>query len=320
MKIGRLRKAMAEADAALAEHPDVVMVGIGEKFSGGENRRIDAIIVYVKRKGAPRGPLIDDPIRLPSGEYRTDIREMSPEALRLLNWNLDGADLIYSADSDRSGTLAFVSIEEGPRRRAFGITNAHVVGPPDVSARGGKIWARSTAGWLEIGTVFAHTLLRSGGPKNPPDVALIELNDDGIDFAKAYVIERWPGDPIKGIDGLSASPFAGSRFQHAYASKADGTMREVRADPIFEVSGRPMKDLDPQTGATKLIAFKRVFYAPVASTVLPGHSGAALTRKRASDNARVVSGLVVGGGAGSLFAFSFADVYAHIRDDFGIIL
>lgn len=320
MSITALRKALAEADMAFAGHPDVVLVGIGEKYAQGVCTKREAIIVFVRRKGQPEGPLVPDRIDLSSGAFPTDVREMAPEALTLTNRQLDGSDFLVATDSDRSGTLGFVSIEDSQRQRVFGITNAHVVGPPDTDSSGAPIWGRRDGRWIEIGTVHRHTVLRSDGRQNPPDVALIALNQDGIAFARAYQVEAWPGDQIRDIDGLSPSPFAGARLEHAYATKADGGMRVLSAGPIFEVSPRPMLDTDPKTGARKMIRFRRVFVAPASGAVRQGHSGAVLTRKRASDNARVASGLVVGGSGRSLFAFSFPDVYGHIRDSFGITL
>lgn len=314
MSIAQMRRALAEASTAFANHPDVTLVGIGEKHTGGVNTKDYAIVIYVEKKGQVRGGEIPESLRTKHGTYPTDVLELPYQAITQTNTQLDGADLLIDAASGRSGTLGFVAEEDGGLGRFFGITNAHVVSNTGQDARGANVKANVNGVRKVIGKVSHHTVLHDDGRINKPDVALIELNAVGTDHAAKYQIEAWKTQPIDGVASLSAAPQAGSRLPHEYASKARGVVDVVTGASPFEVTNLPMIARD--TG--RPILFSRAYHARVIQPVQGGHSGSALTRLRVSGNSRALTGLVFGGRGGDLFAFAWRDVAETIKNDFRI--
>lgn len=312
--ISDLRRGMKRAADVFADHPDVTLVGIGEKHSDGINTRNYALIVYVEKKGQPRGSAI--PKQFDAGQFvlPTDVIELPTGSMMMTNAQLDGADVLIDAANDRQGTLGFLAFEDGGSNSVFGITNSHVVARTGEDASGRQISAYLNGQRVAIGEVAHNTVLHDDGRLNKPDVALIALNNTGKAFATTYQIEPWANQPIKGVSSLSAAPQAGSRLRHEYASKATGSVSTNFGDSPFEVTNLPM--ISPDTG--QRIYFERAFHTRTAGSVTAGHSGSAITRLTSNGNARLLAGLVVGGSGRDLFAFAWHDIAATIKNEFGV--
>ncbi|MEC3863156.1 trypsin-like peptidase domain-containing protein [Mesobacterium sp. TK19101] len=301
MRIAEARARTILVRKALADHPDVTAVGVGEKYTGGQCQKYFAARIMVERKGAPHGAPLPPVFHTSAGPIPTDIVEASAQAFATINSVLDGADIVIEGTKRRSGTLAFVTVTP---HGAFGITNAHVVTAPNGDARGRSVFVDIAGKRTQIGSVAGHSPYRDD-IINRHDVALIRLDPGGKALALPFTIEAFAGQRIRTIGRLSAAPQAASRFRYTYASKAKGALRRVELSQVTELTqGILIKDRP--SGRT--LHFSRVFQLSVLSgAVRPGHSGAALVRALTPTDL-VAVGILFAGDGNIAFALSWSDI------------
>lgn len=301
-----LRAGLDEVRAQLADHPDVTMVGIGEKTRDGVSLKRNAIVIGVERKGAPTGAPLPTHISLPGiGEVDTDIIEAPVRSLVLANNRIDGGDLLVTTDLGRTGTLALVVTDTAGIQ--YGITNAHVVAQPETSAIGRQVVAVVGGRRLVLGAV-SHMRPLSTRRMNAIDLALIRLDPAAAAIALPYAVQAFAGKVQKSAP-LSAAPQAGSRLPHRYGSAVAGFMEVVVVRNPVEVPNQPFRDASGQT-----VVFRRVFSLTASAPgVRSGHSGALVVKDRA-EGGLFSCGLVMGGEGPLVYAFSFTDVFREIRE------
>jgi hypothetical protein len=300
MKIAEARARVALVREALADHPDVNTVGVGEKYRASKSQKVYAARIFVEKKGAPRGAPLPEVFETSLGRILTDVVEVPATCFSTINGKLDGADIVIDGQQQRAGTLAFVFKNE---KGFFGITNAHVVTGPNGDARGQSVSVDLKGKRTQIGSVLGHSPYRND-LINRHDVALIRLDPGIVELANPFAIEAFSNQKIEKIGRLSASPQGASRRVYTYASKAQGALRRVALSEVTELP-QGVRIIDRPSGTT--LEFGRVFLLQVQSgSVRAGHSGAALVRA-ISETELLVVGLLFAGEGYVAFALSWPD-------------
>lgn len=292
------RRAVPELRAALADHPDVRVVGLGSRMRGGAFEDEPCLVVGVEKKGAPDGPPLPREIDLDSGRYPVDVRETPARAFRLAaDGALNGSDRIR-VQGGRNGTLGLVLRAQGGA--LVGLTCAHVVGAPGHDARARAVTVPVNGQATAVASVAAHADLSVPAPT---DLAALALNPLGASVAKPYGIDMML-EEIQGFDALSSGIRGGAARPHYYVGDWGGRPKLFECTGFAETPAGTVFE-DASGAAT---AFGRSFFFDVAGGgVKRGHSGSALFRRNTAGRL-VMVGLIFAGARGVGFAFSWTDI------------
>ncbi|MFK7836447.1 MAG: hypothetical protein AB8B60_09520 [Sulfitobacter sp.] len=303
LRADELRKACEATIRDFEGHPDVLSIGIGEVFSGGQPARLHGLIFVVEEKDQAMGPILPRSYTFNGVEIPVDVQCVPKKEFQLKNNFIDGSDLLVSGQVGRQGTLGLVVREAGGQGRTFGITNAHVVTRPSENHMGDPIDAVIGGATRRIGRVAYHSDYQTGR-RNRVDLALVALNASGVAQARLHRIQTINGS-VKGSGRLSFSRFGGALRTHTYSGSA-GLARHVvncgmlseHPAVVLEDDGVPME-------------FGRTFiFSRLSGAVRDGHSGSVLVRQ--GHGGLILDGLLAGGGNRGAFVFSFSDVLADL--------
>lgn len=309
MKADDLRRRLAKAEEAFADHPDVTAVGIGEKVTAGRHAGTDCFVVFVEDKGQPTGGIVPKEIEIDGITVPIDVRTAPKASFRTSDGFLNGSDRIIAPNANRAGTLAMVVREAGGLGRLFGMTNAHVVARPDTDATGDPISAEIDGATIPIGNVAYQASYRSGGVRNTVDLAMIELNTAASAIAQPYVIETFPGVAVQSTTGLSFSRFSNARKPHQYGGSTD-----ISRDVVGMSNPTEFRAIRLRDSTNAVMRFGRAFSLQAGNAgVQGGHSGALIVRDRSNGAGLLAAGLLAGGAGGIGYAFSFQDILAELR-------
>ena len=185
----------------------------------------------------------------------------------------------------------------------FGITNAHVVSRPNEDHVGDPIDTVIQGRHERIGKVAFQSTYRTG-VQNGVDLALVELNDKGIDLAIPNKIQPF-AQLVVGSGHLSASKHGGARRIHSYAGSTSSSRDIVNCGKVSEHPEVILRD----QGRTPIHFGRTFIFASMSRPVGLGHSGSVVVRHGKSG--LVAAGLLAGG-RNSAFVFSFVDIHKQI--------
>jgi len=314
MKISALRKHGNQLAENFSKHPDVNLVGIGEKLTNGTPARRLSVTFFVENKGNPKGEMIPKKLKIETPDetryVETDVITIAKQDMKLLSNIIDGGDIIQGLVTWEKGTLGLVFFDRKNRKKRWAITNSHVVSEIDKKLTRKEVASHGyPGGEILLGNVWRHTPL-SQMKRNFADIALLEINPNFFDFSKPYQIEAWPNHQITGFGFLSPSPYAGSRRIYRYASKHP----DYPQIPEIVTCHHPIEievgDLD--AGSGQWLEYGKFFALKLhhSSTAKPreGHSGAILVREGKKKSELLVCGQIFAGGHDTIFAYSWSPI------------
>ena len=307
MNLSDARKRVDAVRAALANHPGVNAVGLGEKYRNGRTLKHYAAVVLVEDKSRPIGPALPAEMATPFGPMPLDVVTAPLDSFEVARGAGDpDDDLLNGFQADRA-TLGVVS--PLPGGGSFAISNAHVFASPNRSAIGASVLAMFDGVRTRIGAVAAHSPYRTDRP-NKHDVAVIKLDPGARAQAQPLQVAGFESPAQVEFGRLSPSPQNGGRKPYFYASKASGHLETVQLEQVVELPGFVATDKG------QALPFERVYRLGVTrGAVKGGHSGAAIVRPHG--DGLLIVGLLFAGRGDTAYALSWADV-AEALESFGL--
>ncbi|PTX53860.1 hypothetical protein C8N43_3903 [Litoreibacter ponti] len=302
-----LRRCLPRIEQFYRQTPGLLLVGLAEKEVAGSRAGILAVVFVVRKKRAnPKVCLPSsvelsrfDPALPKESRVATDVVERKMDEALL---TIDGADIIRSEKLLDHGTLGLVLDTRDGSGRVWGITNAHVLAPPEADVRTHQVESNSFSPMRIIGQVFAHSRLKTSR-QNTVDLALIDVDErlSNAPLAVQGAVQR-----LAGFRTVSEAMQGGSRRQFSYRSNG----QEVICHKPKLLMRKRLRH--PDGTPLEFVSFYQLDVSP-ASPDRPrgGHSGSLLLTSIGDRS--YGAGLVFAGSANSVLVYGWSTIRGHLR-------